>query len=179
MKMPLDDIVPSAAPTQVKHGSFTQHIDVGIATWEQCESTTWPEERRNAERDGRTPPTLWESCGDVIGTKSGIVARGLFDEQLDNWRASFPEKAFCLLSNDVLRANTTSAVRRIAAFAGLDPSGAWAEEAEGYKPTGNAATHNPANLSSEAAAVERLRGFYKSRSKAYTRLVDSGGWLNC
>jgi hypothetical protein len=146
--------------------------------WEECESATWPEAKRNASRDGRTTPTLWESCGDVA-TRYGIVGRGLYDEQLDYWRESFPEEAFCLLSNHELRANTTSAVRRIAAFAGLNTSGAWAEEPEGHQQKGNAVTHTPAELSSEADAVERLRKFYESRSKTYTRLVDSGGWLNC
>jgi hypothetical protein len=163
---------------QVKNGNFTRHIGIGIATWENCERTTWPEETRNASRDGRPTPTLWESCGEII-TKHGIIGRGLYDEQFDYWRASYDEEAFCLLSSDALRANTTSAVRRIAAFAGLRPSGAWAEETEGHKQKGNAVTHTPADLSSEADAVERLREFYKSRSKTYTRLVDSGGWLNC
>ena len=172
-------------PPQVTHGNFTRHIANGIALWEKCERTTWREETLNASRDGRPTPTLWESCGERI-TKFGIVGRGLYDEQFDFWRASYDEEAFCLLSSDALRANTTSAVRRIAAFAGLRPSGAWAEETQDYKQKGktlltrdNAVTHTPADLSSEADAVERLREFYKSRSKTYTRLVDSGGWLNC
>jgi hypothetical protein len=146
--------------------------------WEKCESTKWPEEARNAERGGRTPPTVWESCGlEGLDTeKGGFVYRGMVDEQLTNWHASFPERTFCLLSMDVLRADTTKAVRRIAAFAGLNSSGSWAEEVKG---DGNPHSRRPADLSSESAAVERLREFYARRSTTYNRLVNNGGWLNC
>lgn len=163
---------------QVQGGNFTTFTDRGIKLWEVCEKTKWVEARFQALLQDSEAPTAWESCGasGLLSANGGFVFRGMVDEQVDNWGLHFPDSAFCFLTMGALHKNSTAAIQRIAAFVGVDPTGAWSHSNQRQE---NPHSHPKQALHDEVAAIHRLREFYRKRSDTYSRVVANGGWLNC
>lgn len=81
------------------------------------------------EEDEGVPQLNWarylEDCTDVDQPKplqkfQPLIGRGMYDDQLRNWRKYFPLHQFHIISSEQLRKNPAETLNGVAAFLGID-----------------------------------------------------------
>ena len=112
---------------------------------------------------------LWEDCRGSAGVKDPIID-GLYDLQIATWRALFPDRYFCVISNEYYRNNQSLALATIERFTGLPHHNKWL------------AYHHKSAASNQTADAELtglLADFFKRHGTFFHDYVREHGYWGC
>ena len=105
----------------------------------------------------------------------------MYDAIIDSWFQVFPPHMFCILSNNYLMSNHSTALDRVSAFIGLKAYDWSRFEVVANKKSSNA-RETPEVASDVPIAktlVARLQALYASRGTQHYDRVTRDGWMGC
>ena len=160
----VDDVYhfpPAWADAMIKDsdGSFSAAITQSIDRYLACVKTL------TGAIDGAWSPCIHEAP----------LLISMYDQPINMWREAFPDEAFCIVDNDLLRADQTRVLTAIARFIGLrqfDWSSLDVHVHDHYNGT-------QAPLPIDAAIQRRMSDFFTQQGTYYYDHVRSNGFWGC
>ena len=143
--------------------SFDEKAQHLIRLYELCVSKHGDEPRAE----------LWRSCR-PMAYEDTLVAKGLYDQQMQIWTDAFPAASFCILSSDFFQEQPSDVLTLVTAFLNLEPHN-WSHHTQ----TDKHSRADAYNVTYTHETEADMRGFYQSHGSRMMDLLGKYKYLGC
>lgn len=163
---------------RISERSFESRLESAMRAFSNC---VFAVEKMNSASVPPEPHVVWQRCN-MRADHHSMVTRSLYDLQLQYWMSYFPQDSFCIITSDILRADTRMALRRAEQFIGvpvqdLREGPSWMEAA--LENTGSH-SNAPRGWEPDPDVLAELKAFVRLHgNKTYARALEAGGFIGC
>ena len=120
-----------------------------------------------------SPADLWRACR-PMAYEDTLVAKGLYDQQMQIWTDAFPAASFCIISSDFFQEEPVDVLTLVTAFLELEPHN-WSHHTQ----TDKHSRADAYNVTYTGETEAEMRQFYQSHGSRMMDLLAKYKYLGC